>query len=309
LTAVQIRNAHLATLAANLLFAVNFSMVKYISPEYIKPFGLNLVRVLIAALLFWILFLLKPSRAGIDKTDIPRFLLCGVAGVAINQLLFVKGMTLTTPIHGALLILFTPVFILLLAFVLRTEKMTVLKGVGLLLGIAGASLLIVSRQSAAFAPNILLGDLYIIINAISYACYFILVKPLMLKYKPIHVVRWVFTFGLFLILPFCWGQFSTTDWSAFDGLHLGALSFVVIGATFLPYLLTVYGLRFLSASATGSYIYLQPIFSAIFSMLFFDEALHGYKILAALLIFGGVYLVNRKPNPLQVEPPGTQVAE
>ncbi len=294
MTALQAKKAHWAVLITNLLFGINFSVVKYISPTLIKPFGLNLIRVAVAILLFWLLYLLKPSKAGIDKKDIPRFLLCALTGVAINQLLFIKGLTLTTPIHGALLILVTPVFILLLAFALKTEKLTSLKLLGLSLGISGAVLLILAREHSSIGSNMLLGDILIVINAVSYAFYYVLVKPLMQKYSPVHVIRWVFSFGIIMILPFCWQEFIGVNWQLFTASHFAALIFVVIGATFLAYYFTVYGLQHLSAAAVGSYIYLQPVFSAIVSVLFFKEELSSYKLIAAVLIFTGVYLVNRK---------------
>jgi drug/metabolite transporter (DMT)-like permease len=290
----QITKAHWAVLGANLLFGINFSVVKYISPEVILPFGLNLIRVVVTVSLFWLLYLLKPSRAGINRSDIPRFLLCALTGVAINQLLFIKGLTLTTPIHAALLILATPVFILLLAFVLGTERLSLLKLAGLLLAIGGASLLILSRESSAIASNLIVGDILVLINAVSYAFYFILVKPLMLKYKPIHVIRWVFTFGTLMMLPFCWTDFTLTNWTAFTPYHTAGLLFVVLGATFFAYLFNIYALQHLSASATGAYIYLQPLFSAVISILFLKEETALYKLIAALLIFCGVYLVNLK---------------
>ena len=269
-------------------------MVKLISPEYIQPFGLNFIRVAVTVCLFWILFLVKPAKGGVDKKDIPRFLLCALTGVAINQLLFIKGLTLTTPIHAALLILITPVFILLIAVILRNESMSLLKAAGLLMGIGGSSLLIVSRENSIIGSDILLGDVLVIINAISYAFYYILVKPLMRKYTALHVIRWVFTFGILLILPFCWSQFVNTNWQQFGTIQILALIFVVLGATFFAYLFTVYGLQHLSASAAGAFIYLQPIFSTLFSFLVFGELITFSKVLAAILIFSGVYLVNKK---------------
>ncbi len=292
MSSAQTIKAHWAVLAANLLFGINFSVVKFISPAVIPPFGLNLVRVVVTVSLFWLIYLLKPSKAGIDRSDLPRFLLCALTGVAINQLLFIKGLTLTTPIHAALLILATPVFILLIAFVLRTEKLSLLKISGLLFAIGGAALLILSRESSAIASNLIAGDVLVLINAVSYAFYFILVKPLMQKYKPLHVIRWVFTFGTIMMLPFCWSSFIETNWSSFTLYHFAGLIFVVLGATFFAYLFNIYGLQHLSASATGAYIYLQPLFSAIISIVFLKEEPALYKLLAALLIFGGVYLVN-----------------
>jgi drug/metabolite transporter (DMT)-like permease len=286
--------AYWAVLAVNLLFGINFSIVKLISPKFIQPFGLNFIRVAVTVLLFWILFAFKPGKGGIHKKDIPRFLLCALTGVAINQLLFIKGLTLTTPIHASLLILITPVFIIIMSLAIGSERLSLLKLSGLFLGISGSALLILSKEDSTIGTNLLLGDILIVINAISYAFYYVLVKQLMQQYTALQVTRWVFTFGLVLITPFCWQQFSTTNWQLFDTSEWVSLSFVVLGATFFAYLFTVYGLQHLSASTAGSFIYLQPIFSSVFSFLVFGETLTSSKIIAAFLIFTGVYLVNKK---------------
>jgi drug/metabolite transporter (DMT)-like permease len=286
--------AHLAVLCANLLFGINFSLVKIISPALIAPAALNLSRVLVTVSLFWILFLLKPSRILFEKKDLGRFLLCALTGVTINQLLFIKGLTLSTPIHGALLILATPVFILILSLIIRTETASFGKIAGLGLAISGGIILILARGTSVIGENILLGDILITINAISYAIYFLLAKPLMVKYGPLMVIRWVFTFGLPMMLPFCWNDFITTRWERFDTNAWLSLSFVVLGATFFAYLFTAYALHRLSAAATGSYIYVQPVFSALVSIIFLNEEPAFYKLLAAVLIFTGVFMINRK---------------
>lgn len=281
-------------MGANLLFGINFSVVKFISPQLIAPFALNLVRALVTAGLFWLLLWWQPVKVRIRRSDWPRFILCALTGITLNQLLFIKGLTLTTPIHAALLMLATPVFIQLLAWLLGQEQLYWVRLAGLVLAIGGAAWLVLTRENSVVASNMLLGDILVLLNAIAYSFYFILVKPLMQRYSPLHIIRWLFTLGAFFMLPLCWHDFSTTNWSAFALPHWVALAFVVIGATFLAYLFTIYGLQHLSASVTGAYIYLQPLFSAVVAMVFLGEEPAWYKLGAALLIFTGVYLINRR---------------
>lgn len=289
--------AHLAVLAANFIFGAGYAVVKTITPEFIAPFALNVVRVLSSLLLFWLLFLMKPSNAGFERKHLPRFLLCALTGVAINQLLFIKGLSLTTAIHSSLLSLGTPIFITIIAAWLLKEKLTFNKIAGLTLGIGGATLLILMKDNSTSGKDMLLGDILIIINAISYAFYLVLVRPLMEHYKPIHVLRWVFTFGTFMILPFGIEQFIDTNWAAFGTTQWIALAFVALFVTFFAYLFNVYGLSVIGSSATGSYIYTQPVFAAIIAMVFMGEHFTITKALAAICIFSGVYLVNlRKRN-------------
>jgi drug/metabolite transporter (DMT)-like permease len=288
------KKAHVAALAANLIFATNFSTVKIITPKFIQPLGLNVIRVVVSALLFWILYLMKPSVATFRKKDLGRFVLCAATGVAINQIMFIKGISLTTPIHGALLMLASPIFITFIAAWLLKESLSVSKIIGLIIGVGGAIFLISMKESSGAGSNILFGDLLIMTNAISYAFYMVLVRPLMKDYSPVHVLRWLFTIGVFMIVPFGWNQFTQVQWQTipFDGWL--SLIFVVIGATFFAYLFTIYSINHIGASLTGAYIYTQPVFATVIAVIFLDEHFSWQKALAGALIFLGVFLVNQK---------------
>jgi drug/metabolite transporter (DMT)-like permease len=260
---------------------------------------LNILRVGISLLLFWLVWMMGKTKAGIRKEHLVRFMLCGLTGVAINQTLFIKGLTMTSTIHASLLMLCTPLLITLLAFWILKEKITWAKAAGLALGIGGAVLLIMSKEKSGTSS--ITGDTFIILNAIAYTFYFILVKPLMNEYPPLHVVRWVFTFGFIMILPFGWMQFSAVQWPLFEWSHYVSLSSIVLFGTFLAYLFNVYGLRQLGAGVTGSYIYTQPIFTAVIATIFLNEHFTIEKLLAGLMIFTGVFLVSRKTPPVVME--------
>jgi drug/metabolite transporter (DMT)-like permease len=128
---------------------------------------------------------------------------------------------------------------------------------------------------------------------VAYTFYFILVKPLMEKYSPVQVIRWLFTFGFFMILPFCFREFSAITWQVFTFSDWFLLFLIVVPGTFLAYIFNVYGIQKLSASMAGAYIYSQPVFAVAIAMIFLKEHLSLPRIVAAVLIFGGVYLSNR----------------
>ncbi|RYY95361.1 MAG: DMT family transporter, partial [Chitinophagaceae bacterium] len=187
--------AHAAVLGTNLFFAANFSLVKMISPRLVAPFGLNIYRVGVSLLLFWLLWLFSPRKTRLARPDRARIITCGLTGVAINQMLFIRGLTLTSGIHAALLMLTTPLLITVFALWVLKEQGSRWQLPGLLLGVGGAAWLIAGGSASAGARDPLLGDALILLNAIFYSVYFILVKPLMQRYTPIEVVRWVFTAG------------------------------------------------------------------------------------------------------------------
>jgi drug/metabolite transporter (DMT)-like permease len=289
------QKAIIGVLLANFFFGTSVIAVKHISPSLMPPIALTAVRITTTTVLFWLLFALQPVRMGFTKKDLVRLFVCAIAGIVMNQTFSMWGMSLTSPIHASLLVLSTPITITFLASWFLKESLNTLKIVGLLLGISGGALLIFSRDlSDTAGAQQSLGDFFIIVGAVSYSAYVISVKPLMGKYKATHILQWVFLFGSFFSLPLGWSAFNQVSWSAFDGMSWFALAYMVFGATFFAYQLMNYGIKKLGASVTGSFIYTQPFFATIASMLILHETLSRPKIAAALLIMTGVFLTNYK---------------
>ena len=283
----------MALLGANLFYGAGYTVAKTIMPRLIEPFGFIFIRASAVMLLFWLSFFGGSKfRAKIDKKDWPVLVLGGLFGVAVNQLLFFAGLNLTFPIHASLIMMSTPLLITLISFFVLKQRITWDKALGLALGIGGAVLLMSAGKEITLTGSSTLGDLYVFLNAASYAVYLVIIKPLMLRYRPIVVIRWVFFFGFLFVLPFGWPQFTRIDWSLFSFNDYLSVVFIVICVTFFTYLWNIYALRHLPPSTAGAYIYLQPIFAAIISILAIGEELTWVKLLSTLLIFSGVYLVN-----------------
>lgn len=291
----QSARGHIAVLLTNIFFAVNYSVIKTIAPDPFSPYALNILRVGISVVLFWTMWLAGKSPAGIQKKDLVRFLACGVTGIALNQTLFLKGLTLTSTIHASLLILITPVLVTVFALWVLRERFSATKAAGLFLAVSGASFLIMQREHVQAGNDFLLGDLLILLNAVSYSIYFIAVKPLTFKYDPLHVIRWVFTIGLFMVLPIGWEALAQTNWQRVDAGDYVALLAVSIPGTFLAYYLNAYGIKTIGAGNTGTYIYLQPFIVVVIAIFFLGENFTWQKFIAGMLIISGVYLVGLKP--------------
>lgn len=286
--------AHLALLGTNIFFAINFTAIKFlINGGFAQPFAINIIRVAVTAVLLWILFIFNPVKSPVKKKDYGRLFLCALMGVAINQLLFVKGLSLTYSIHASLLMLTTPILITILAVWILKEKLSAIKIAGLLMGISGAVILVTSKENSGNAGNVLWGDILIIANAVAYTIFFILVKPLMISYNPIVIIRVIFTIGFFMMLPFCWQQYQQVNWQSFTPEAWLSLTLVVFAGTFLAYLFNVYGIKILGAGMAGTYIYSQPFFAAAIAIFFLGETITITKIIAAVFIFLGVFLTNK----------------
>lgn len=287
--------AHLALIGTNIFFAINFSAVKYlINNNFIQPFGLNFIRMLFTTMLLWFFYWLNPAKTVIKKIHYKRFIICALLGIVINQLLFIKGLSMTYSIHASLLMLTTPIFITIIAAFILKEHLNRNKITGLLLGVSGALVLIMARKNSGSGADVFWGDIFVIINAICYSNYFILVKPLMKRYSAMSVIRILFTIGTIIAIPVCWSEFVAIPWSKYDLLALAVLLLIVVGGTFFAYTFNLYGIKHLGASVSGSYIYTQPFFATIIAMIFMNESLDLYKILGGLFIFTGVFLVTKK---------------
>ncbi len=285
--------AHLALLGANLFYGAGFTVAKHIMPRLIQPLGFIFIRVSVVMLLFWLSYFGgEKFRTKIERKDWLTLVLGGLFGVALNQMLFFMGLNLTFPIHASLIMMSTPLLITIIALFVLKERLKTQKALGLLMGISGAFLLMSAGKEITMTGNSAMGDFFVFLNAASYAIYLVMIKPLMQRYRPIIVIRWVFFFGFLFVLPFGYPQFAAIDWSQFQATDYAAVAFIVICVTFFTYLWNIYALRHLSPSTAGAYIYLQPIFAAIISMVVIGEHLTWIKVLATILIFTGVYLVN-----------------
>ena len=227
--------------------------------DFIQPSGFILLRVIGAVILFSISYFVFVSEKAQTK-DLFRLAICGVFGVAINQLLFFEGLNLTTPINAAIILTTNPVLVIVISFFILKESITFRKGLGITLGIIGAAALILNGGNFSGNANFMLGNVFVFINALSYGLYLVLVKPLMQKYHPITVMFYVFSFGFLYVLPFGYHELSVVDFSSFPLKIIWEVLFVVVCTTFIAYLLNSVALQKLNPSTVSIYIYLQPVF-------------------------------------------------
>lgn len=286
--------AHLALLGANLIYGLNYSIAKVALPKFIKPFGFIFIRVTVAGILFWLFHL--SIREKVKKRDFPRLVLCGIFGVSVNQSLFFKGLAITQEINASLIMITTPVLVLLLSHLFIREMLSLRKILGILAGGMGAFLLIGFGKDFSFGSETYLGDLFIFLNALSYGLYLVLVKPIMHKYHPLTIIKWVFLFGYLPIILLGFNEFTEIQWNTFTWEIWGSLAYVVIGTTLFAYLLNIFALSKVNPSVVSIYIYLQPFIATLASVAIGNDSLTLLKGIAAILIFTGVYLTSVSKN-------------
>jgi drug/metabolite transporter (DMT)-like permease len=293
--------AHLALFFVNTLYGASHVLAKGVMPAFLTPSVFILFRVLGATILFWVVKLMLPTQK-IERKDYLLLAFCGLFGVAINQLCFFYGLNLSSAINSGIIMTTNPILVIILAYFLIKEKITIPKIAGILIAAAGAILLTLAGSSGK--GDSLLGDLFLFVNAFSYAIYLVIAKPLMKKYNPLTVITYVFTFGLgfVLLFPPTLTEFFQTDFQQITIETWAKITYVIIGVTFLTYLLTMYGLKYLSPSVSSAYIYFQPVLVIFFAFFLsyigfaedYTDTITWQKGVYMLLIFIGVWLTTRK---------------
>ena len=292
--------AHMALLAVALIYGANFIIAKSVMPDPIEPTSFIALRVMGAAVLFWIISFRKIVLP--HREDWWRFIACAIAGVATNQLLFFNGLALTSPVNASIIMTSNPIIVMVLSAIFLKQAITKMKVAGVALGAVGASMLLWSSNGDAGGHSSLLGDVFILLNSISYAIYLVMVKPLMKKYHPLDIVAWTFLIAIVLVFPFGGMGLKTVSWSALDSWQWFCVAFVIVCTTFLTYLFNILAIHRLSPTIASSYIYLQPVFAGLFALLLasvverdYTRDISWFKIGCAVMIVAGVYLVSRRP--------------
>ncbi len=284
---------HAALFSVALLYGGNYIIAKGIMPGIFHPSLIILFRVIFGLFFFWGFALLKENEKLRSARDYFHLALAALLGIAVNQLFFFNGLSMTSPFNASLVMTTTPILVLLASRVILKEKISWTKLVGVLLGFSGAVLLIlVTFQQGAVGTGNWKGDVMVLINASSYGLYLVVVKPLIRRYHTHTVVKWLFLFGTLYVIPFGINYLDPDQLTQTPSWAWLNLLYILIGVTVLAYFLNAWALNYASPSLVGIYIYLQPVLAGMISLILGMDELSPGKLIAGLLIFLGVYLVS-----------------
>lgn len=296
---------HAALWVANLIWGLNAPICKQVlqsvaNPEGVNPFALSACRMTGAALLFWVASLFMP-RERVSRRDLGLLLLASVFGIQFNQLLYLWGLSLTSPIDASIIATLVPIVTMLLAALFLREPITWLKSGGVALGCTGAVMLVVMSSAATTVASSLLGNALCIISTISFSFYLTAFRSVIVRYSPFTVMKWMFLFAAIVALVIYHKPLAETDFSALPPrVLLGAL-FVVVGATFLTYLCVPIGQQHLRPTVVAMYNYVQPVVAVLFSVVLGLDTFGFTKAAAALFVFTGVWMVTQSKSRREME--------
>lgn len=282
---------HLAMLGANVMWGLMSPVVKMVfATGIIAPMIMVDFRVAGAALLFWLASLFLP-REHVPAGDILRLFGAGMLGVLFNQGCFILGVSLTSPGEASLVTTTMPMWVMLLAWLILREPITLKKAGGIALGAAGAIILIAGNGAQASGTNPALGDVIVLCAQLSYALYLTLYRNFIRKYSLVTLMKWMFLSATVVGLPASIKWLGTTDWTAISAMEWSGIAYVVVCGTFLAYICIMIGQKRLRPTLVGMYNYVQPIVATIMGVCLGLDRFTPMKGLAIVLIFTGVWLV------------------
>jgi drug/metabolite transporter (DMT)-like permease len=279
---------------ATLIYGLNYTIAKEVMPLYIKPYGLILLRVSGAVIVFWFLGLFVKTQK-IDPSDFKKIALAAFFGVGLNMLTFFKGLSITSPISASVMMVTSPILVLLFSSLLLKEPLKKLKIIGVIIGLIGTLILIIyGNSSDENSSSSNFGNFLVFINAASYGLYLVLAKKLIPKYHPIIFVKWLYLFGLFYVIPFGFAELLEVSWQKMPTTIYLKAGFVVLFTTCITYLFNLFALTKLKPTSVSVFIYLQPVIATIYALIAGSDSLNLVKISATCIIFLGVYLVTKQ---------------
>jgi drug/metabolite transporter (DMT)-like permease len=298
---------HGALLAVSLLFGANYVVAKWVFRE-ISPTALVVIRAWATAAILGLALVLRPRRdaPAIERRELGELFVYSILGVSLNQWCFLEGLSRSSATNASIMLVCIPVLTLAFAIMLKRERATLRGIAGIATGLAGALVLILPRGGIAMSGSAIVGNLFLFAGSASYSLYLVVSKPILRRHDPLVVVTWVFLLAGLTMLPFGFRELTTLASKGLSPEGWGALTFVVIGATVLPYLLNSWALARVQSSIVAVYILVQPMVAGAMGRMFLGERLGPNAAIAAVLIVAGVGMTVASQR---VQPPRSFVAD
>ena len=284
---------HLACFLAYAIFGFNIIVCKDLTAgSLISPLAIFTLRSVGAGALFWLISLFTPKEK-IEKKDYVAIFVASMLGFFVCQVTFLVGIPHITPMDCSVLSAISPIYTMIIAAIVLKEPITWQKAGGVAISFAGIIYLIVSRSSAGgTAETSLFGIFMLILNSLSFSLYLGIFKPLIGKYSVVTFMKWIFLFAFVVSAPFSAREIVTLDLNAIPAIQLAELAYLIFCATFITYFLIPLGQKRIRPTLVSMYSYVQPIIAIVISITAGMELLTWPKVLAAIMVFGGVVVVS-----------------
>jgi drug/metabolite transporter (DMT)-like permease len=238
----------------------------------------------------------RASDTPFTRREVGELWVYSVLGVSLNQACFLEGLSRSSATNASIMLVAVPVLTMAFAILLKREKATPLRIAGIATGLAGALLLLIPRGGVNLSASAVTGNLLLLTGSVAYSIYLVLTRPMLSRHDPLRVVTWIFVFAGITMLPFGHDGLRAVLHNGLSGSGVASVTFVVIGATVVPYLLNSWALARVQASIVAVYILVQPIVAGTTGRIFLGEHFGPGTALAAVLIVSGVAMAVLQPR-------------
>jgi drug/metabolite transporter (DMT)-like permease len=260
----------------------------------ISPVELALVRFGLASVAHAIVLLrLRPSFA---RKDLAGLAGLGVLAVAVNQVLFLAGLSLSTPGHAALLYAMTPVFVLLVEWLRGRERATAQKVAGIAVAFAGTAVVLAGRGvlGLAGARSVLLGDVLLLLAVIAWTLYAVGGKAYAARYGGLATGSVTLVAGTVLSAPVGLAFLHLDRFARLSPLGLASLVYLVVVTSIVAWLIYYWALGQADASRVAIWSNLQPVLTALLAWAMYGEALSAPFVGGGAMVVAGVIIAERR---------------
>jgi len=299
----KVLKAHLALFAAGCMWGLMSPVGKAAMDAGFTSLSLASMRMIGAAICFWIASLFAPKEK-VSKRDLVLLFFAGLFCIVFNQGLFILGLSYTSPVDSTIMTTSLPILTMILAALFLKEPITPLKITGVIIGMIGALLLILSSQGGSEKTGNIWGDILCLIAQTSFALYLTLFKGLISRYNIFTLMKWMFTYASISFLLFSFQDLSDTFAQSFSITVWLQVGYVVLFGTFFAYILVLVGQKALRPTVVSMYNYMQPIVGTIVSVAIGMATFGWTKAFASLLICVGVYVVTKSKSREQMQKEG-----
>ena len=232
------------------------------------------------------------SKRGFTRRDAWTFLYLGFFGVSVNQFCFTLGLHYTSVSHSAVIVGMGPIYTLILAVLLRLERPTWHKAVGMAIAFTGIAVLASEHGISAHSSS-LLGDAITMTGSVGFATYAVLGKRVAGEYDALTMTAYNHFAGALILLPLAvhqaWMLGSAGNWGAVPWQAWAAVLYMGLFGSAVAYVLYYWLLRYLEASQLSAFTYLLPVLASILGIVALGENGSWTQAVGGALALGGVY--------------------
>ncbi len=287
--------AHSAVILANVIFGLGVPVTKLLLDEWVSPMGYMFTRCLGAAVIFWLISLFMPKEH-VERKDLLIIMLGGLLGFVVSQTLTAWALVYTTPVYFSLIATLTPVATMLMAAVFLKETLNGKKTIGVLIGIAGALLMVFMGWQSGSGTNDVLGIFLTILSLLTWVIYLLITRNVSQKYSAVTQMKWIFLISTLAVLPFAvpeWDQQKLFS-AAWAWTGVAEMAFIVLFATVMGYFAIPFAMRYLPATTVSIYTNLQPVVASLVAIYIGQDVLTWDKPVAGILVLLSAYIITRK---------------